>query len=103
MVHFLKTEPKYFLDIKEGYKTFEIRFNDRDFQENDILNLREFADENFTGNFIEVKAISVIKNYPGLRENYVLMYVEKITRKEASEYYSNEELLKYLEERSHFI
>lgn len=86
MIHHLKIEPKYYSDIKEGYKTFEIRFNDRDFKENDILNLREFADENFTGNFIEVKAISVIKNYPGVKEDYVLMYIEKLTRKEAQKF-----------------
>ena len=47
MIHHLKIGPKYYSDIKEGYKTFEIRFNDRDFKEGDVLQLQEFENNNY--------------------------------------------------------
>ena len=42
MIHLLKTDPVYFKEIYEGNKTFELRVNDRDFKEGDIVVLREY-------------------------------------------------------------
>ena len=42
MTHELKTWQMYFQEVKRGYKTFEIRVNDRDFKEGDILVLKEY-------------------------------------------------------------
>ena len=39
-LHELKTDPELFDDVWCGEKTFEIRFNDRDFKTGDILWLR---------------------------------------------------------------
>lgn len=39
--HDLKTDPGVFADVLSGAKTFEIRFNDRDFQVGDTLRLLE--------------------------------------------------------------
>ncbi|MGJ7523300.1 DUF3850 domain-containing protein [Variovorax sp. LT1P1] len=39
--HILKTDPEVFEAARSGAKTFEIRFNDRDFRVGDVLQLRE--------------------------------------------------------------
>lgn len=40
--HYLKTWPEYYQAIMSGDKTFEVRFNDRDFKEGEILQLQEY-------------------------------------------------------------
>jgi ASC-1-like (ASCH) protein len=41
MTHHLKIETKYFREIEEGIKTFEVRKNDRDYREGDCVILQE--------------------------------------------------------------
>ena len=38
--HYIKILPEYFKAIESGEKTFEVRFNDRNYQVHDILHLR---------------------------------------------------------------
>ncbi len=76
-VHILKITPKYYSDIIHGYKTFEIRNNDRDFKEGDELNLQEYDNGTYTGKSVEVKVIGVMRNYPGVHPDYVVMYIRK--------------------------
>lgn len=45
-VHELKTVQPYFNEVYTGRKTFEIRKNDRDYKENDVLILREYYPQN---------------------------------------------------------
>lgn len=40
--HELKIQPRYFAEVRKGAKTFEIRYNDRDYCEGDTVLLREF-------------------------------------------------------------
>lgn len=42
MKHELKIWPQYYQRVKEGSKTFEIRENDRGFQQGDSVVLREY-------------------------------------------------------------
>lgn len=42
--HELKLDVKYFGEVKNGNKCFEIRKNDRDFQVGDVLELKAFKD-----------------------------------------------------------
>ncbi|MFT8735673.1 MAG: DUF3850 domain-containing protein [Lentilactobacillus hilgardii] len=41
-IHELKLDTEYFDDVKSGLKTFEIRKNDRDFKDGDVLALTAF-------------------------------------------------------------
>lgn len=54
MEHCLKTWPEWFNLTKEGKKTYELRFNDRNFKEGDILVLKEYnpTSQEYTGNEI---------------------------------------------------
>lgn len=45
MEHELKIWPQYYKRVAEGSKTFEIRTNDRGFQQGDTVLLREFNPE----------------------------------------------------------
>lgn len=42
MTHNLKTWPCYFEEVRNGFKPFEIRKNDRNFEVGDLLVLEEF-------------------------------------------------------------
>jgi hypothetical protein len=40
--HKLKTWPMYYADVESGVKTFEVRRNDREFEQGDVLVLQEW-------------------------------------------------------------
>ncbi|WEA53357.1 DUF3850 domain-containing protein [Weissella paramesenteroides] len=46
-VHELKLDDVYFNDVRDGKKTFEIRKNDRDFEEGDLLALSRYKDGSY--------------------------------------------------------
>lgn len=48
MIHALKTDIGYFDEVNEGYKTFEVRKNDRPFTPGDNILLQEWAPETKT-------------------------------------------------------
>ena len=50
MIHELKIAPKYFEGVISGRKTFEVRKDDGNYQENDVLILKEYDNNSFTGN-----------------------------------------------------
>jgi len=47
--HNLKCEEQFFNAVLNGFKTFEIRKNDRDFQRGDTFILEEYEDGKYTG------------------------------------------------------
>ena len=63
-VHELKLNTKYFDDVKDGTKTFEIRKNDRGYQVGDLLSLSRFKD----GNYDHYDRYSVRHNKVDIRE-----------------------------------
>ena len=77
MKHKLKILPEYFKAVKEGRKKFEVRFNDRDYQVDDILILEELDPfgETTTGNVIFVKVIYILKDF-GLQAGYCILGIE---------------------------
>ena len=76
MKHRLKTNTEHFQSVLDGSKTFEIRLNDRDFKEGDILYLVELGEDrtNETGRFVYSR-VSHILHGPiyGLRDGWCIM------------------------------
>ena len=86
-VHELKTDPKVFDDLMCKAKTFELRYNDRDFLEGDRLVLREtkYSGEEmkdgaaliYTGFYINARVTHMIRGPRlGLMEGWVIMSIE---------------------------
>lgn len=78
MIHNLKIEPRYFNDVAYGKKTFEIRYNDRNYQVNDVLYLNEYKDGDYTGRGVYVKVRYVLDDPRFLKEGYVALGVRLI-------------------------
>lgn len=86
MLHELKTDPDVFEALARHEKTFELRYNDRDFKVGDILELRQTkysAEEmqagkplRYTGHVMRV-GVSHIMRGPklGLMEGWVIMSI----------------------------
>lgn len=81
-VHELKTDPEPFDAVWEGEKTFELRKNDRDFQVNDELFLRETVSTGkemaegapllFTGRSIIAEVSHILVGY-GLQDGWCIL------------------------------
>ena len=78
MIHELKTLKRFFEDVISGKKTFEIRKNDRNFQEGDLLALNEYDDHNayYTGNSCLVYIDYILPDYDYNKEGYVTMSIK---------------------------
>ena len=75
-IHKLKILPEYFEAIASRKKTFELRTDDRDYKVGDLLCLREWDGERYTGrelSAIEIKYI--LRDCPeyGLADGYCIL------------------------------
>ena len=77
VVHELKIAPEYFGPVAYGTKSFEIRKNDRDFQVDDILLLKEF-DGKYTGRETAMQ-VSYITDYEQ-KDGYVVLAIKVIPK-----------------------
>ena len=77
MEHELKVIEPYYSAVKRGDKTFEIRNNDRGFQQGDIVNLRLFCptEKKYIGNEVISKRIVYMTNYNQL-PGYVVFSIK---------------------------
>ena len=76
MNHFLKTLPVYFNRTWELEKQFEIRKNDRGFQNGDKITLSEWDGEKYTGRRIETTIKYILHGFEGLSDGYVAIGLE---------------------------
>lgn len=61
--HELKIWPEFFNDVYFGFKTFEIRKNDRDFHTGDTLILKEFdPEQGYSGRYV-TRFVSYVTDY----------------------------------------
>lgn len=80
MTHYLKTLPHFFKASLDQVKTFDLRFNDRNYKVGDLIHLKEWdpKKEKFTGREI-VREVRYILDTgdpvgkKGLRKNYAIL------------------------------
>lgn len=74
--HELKTWPEYFTLVEMKVKNFEVRKNDRDFKEGDILRLQEYDPVTvvYTGNEVWRYVTYIFDNGDG----YVVMQIDEL-------------------------
>lgn len=78
MIHELKILPEYFNDVLSGNKTFEIRKNDRDFRNGDLLALNEYdvSTKSYTRRSCLVFIDYVLDNADYCKSGYVVMSIK---------------------------
>ena len=91
--HELKTWPEFFQPVIDGIKTFEIRKDDRDFQEGHIVRLMEWEPETgkYTGRSAEFRIKYIIKadrlggDGLGIPMHYCVFSISPLVRLETNE------------------
>ena len=77
--HCLKILPEHYRAIEKEEKTFEVRYNDRDYHKYDILHLKEYVGGVYTGREIEAEVTDLLDNPEYCKEGYVIMSIKVIT------------------------
>ena len=81
-LHNLKIQPKYYYTVMRGYKTFELRKNDRDFLAFDLIHFVNLDGADFINEPNNVYQITyVLQDVPeyGLKEDYCILGIKKLT------------------------
>lgn len=70
-----KIYPEFFKGILEHTKTFELRKDNDEYHPGDILILREWDGENYTGNSVRREITSILRGCPeyGLMDGYCIL------------------------------
>ena len=76
--HYLKILPEYYRAIESGDKTFEVRYNDRDFHRYDILHLQEWFGGEYSKREIVAEVVYLLDNPDYCKEGYVIMGIKVI-------------------------
>ena len=87
MIHKLKTWSKYYKEVENGNKTFEVRKFDRPFKVGDTLLLQEWDNETemYTGNELEV-TITYILDGTLMFDGFCVMAIKGDVSKEYTEH-----------------
>lgn len=77
-LHLLKTWPDYFDPVLRGRKTFDIRKNDREFQEGDLLTLMEYdpSKNEYSGKFVTYRAGYILQGMFGLPDDVCVISLQ---------------------------
>lgn len=76
MTHELKIHPAYFKAVRSGKKTFEVRYNDRNYKVGDVLKLREWDGEKYTGRVLDVYVDYILNDPAYCKDNMVVMAIK---------------------------
>lgn len=78
-IHELKIDHVYYEASRDGLKTFEIRKNDRDFENGDILILREWDETHYTGREHYKMITYILQSDEFLQPGYVCLSLAPIS------------------------
>lgn len=81
--HHIKCWSEFFQYIIDGTKTFEVRFDDRDYKVGDYLMISETkrGDHMPTGRHIKVKVTYLMRGGKfGVADDYVVMSIKKVEK-----------------------
>lgn len=78
ITHELKIAPEYFEKVLSKEKTFEFRYNDRNYQVGDILNLKEYKNGTYTGRETNVEITYILQDFEGLQPDYAILSIKSI-------------------------
>lgn len=76
--HYMKILPEYYIAVDKGIKTFEIRFNDRNYKVGDILHLQEFCGGQYTSRELTREICYMIDNPDYCKEGFVVLGIKDI-------------------------
>jgi len=71
--HYLKTLTEYFDAVESGTKTFEVRYNDKNYKVGDYLILQDWNGWERTGREIKVEVTYVLDNTDYCKDRYVIL------------------------------
>ncbi len=71
--HELKIGPEYFSAVSEGTERFELRRDDRGSCIGDVLLLREWDENGYSGRTVTCDVKYILRGHTGLDDDYVIM------------------------------
>jgi len=80
MTHALKTWPEYFEAISSGFKTFEVRKDDRKFNSGDVVLLQEYDNktEEYTGAEWTGEITYIMRDPAFVKKGFVIFGIKEI-------------------------
>jgi ASC-1-like (ASCH) protein len=85
MIHELKCWHEYFVDVKSGKKTFEVRLNNRNYRIGHYLHLKDYDNilHEYTGDEVFCKVTYVLYGGDfGIADGWVVMSIKIIKKEE---------------------
>lgn len=76
MTHYLKIDPIYINEIINGNKVFEVRKNDRNFQEGDKIVFQEYWNSKYLERRVIAEITYILHSFIGLKEGYVVLGIK---------------------------
>lgn len=76
--HNVKILPEYYIAVEKGIKTFEIRFNDRNYKVGDILHLQEFCGGQYTGRELTKEICYMIDSPDYCKEGFAVLGIKDV-------------------------
>lgn len=76
VIHQIKLEAAFFDDVASGRKSFELRKNDRNYKEGDVLEMEEVKGGAKTGRKCSKRIVYMMENFEGLEDGYCILGCE---------------------------